>query len=144
MTDVIDRGLQAWKDRDVEAFAACYAEDAVLQGPGGLDVHGRDGARQFYSLWNEACPDNEIEITATYACGDVVVQEGIFHGTQTGNLMTPTGQAIPPTGQRMDGEYADVFKLAGDQIVSDRIYFDQMQLLMQLGLVPEPEAAAAG
>ena len=142
--EAVDRGLKAWHERDMEAFAGCYAEDAVLAAPGGMELHGRDGARQFFAMWNQACPDNRLEITSRYVDGDVLIEEGVFHGTQTGEMMTPTGMAIPPTGRTLSGDYADVFKLGdGGLIKSERLYFDQMQLLMQLGLVSEMEGAAA-
>jgi steroid delta-isomerase-like uncharacterized protein len=141
--EVVDRGLQAWRAGDADAFAACYSEDATLTAPGGMELHGRDGARQFMAGWREAFPDNEITIEREYESGSVVFQEGIFSGTHTGTLTSPDGQSIPATGRSLRAPYADVFEVQGDQVVSERLYFDQVELLTQLGLMPAPAASAS-
>jgi steroid delta-isomerase-like uncharacterized protein len=142
-SDVAEQGLQAWRSRDVEGFAATFAEDATLRAPGGMQLRGRDGARQFYSVWNEAVPDNDIKIERRHACGSVVVEQGVFGGTHTGNLAAPGGQVIPATGRSVSVPYVEVFDIEGDQVASTRLYFDQAELLTQLGLMPAPEGAAA-
>src|SRR6266487_3066425 len=132
--ELIERGLEAWRERDADAFSALYAEDAVFIGPGGMELHGPEGARQFMGIWTEAVPDNEITIDHEYTCGDsVVVQEGTFSGTHTGNLVSPDGEVIPPTGRSLKAKYADVFELDGELIKSERIYYDQVEMLTQLG-----------
>jgi ketosteroid isomerase-like protein len=140
---LIDRGLVAWRARDAEAFGGLYAADATITAPGGAVMQGPDGAKQFMGMWTEACPDNDITITHEYICGSVVVQEGIFSGTQTGTLMTPDGQSIPATGRSLRAPYIDVFETDGDHITSERLYFDQVEMLTQLGLMPAPAAAAS-
>jgi steroid delta-isomerase-like uncharacterized protein len=142
-SDVAERGLQAWRSRDAEAFAGVFAESASLTAPGGMELHGRDGAREFYRMWNEAMPDNEVTIERRHACGSVVVEQGVFSGTHTGNLATPDGQVIPATGRSASVPYVEVFDMENDQVASTRLYFDQVELLVQLGLMPAPEGAAA-
>ena len=140
---VTDRGLQAWRARDAEAFADCYAEDATIVAPGGVQLRGRDGAKQFFAIWSEGVPDNQITITHEYVCGSVVVQEAVFSGTHTGALMAPNGELIPATGRSLSAPYVDVFEIEGDRITSDRLYFDQLELLTQLGLMQAPAGAAS-
>ena len=139
-SEVLERGTQAWRARDPEAFASTYSEDAVMTGPGGMELHGRDGAKQFMAGWCEAVPDNDVEIVREHVCGSVVVQEGTFMGTHTGNLTAPDGQVVPPTGRSIRAPYVEVFELDGDHVVADRLYFDQVELLTQLGLMPAPAA----
>jgi ketosteroid isomerase-like protein len=140
---VTDRGLEAWRARDADAFAGCYAENATIVGPGGMELHGREGARQFIGMWIEGVPDNELTIAHEHVCGSVVVQEGIFSGTHTGNLVTPDGQVIPATGRSLRAPFADVFEIGGDRIKSERLYYDQVELLTQLGLLPAAAAATS-
>ena len=140
---VTDRGLQAWRARDAEAFAECYAEDATIMAPGGVELRGPDGAKQFLAIWAEGVPDNEITITHEYVCGSVVVQEGVFSGAHTGGLMAPSGEVIPATGRSFRASYTDVFEVEGDRITSERLYFDQVELLTQLGLMPDPSVATS-
>ena len=140
--DVTDRGLEAWRAKDAEGFAECYSDDATITMPGG-ELHCRDGARAFFATWHDGMPDNTVDITHEYEAGSVVIQEGIFRGTHTGTLMTPDGQSIPATGRSVEAAYCDVFEIDGDRITSERLYFDQVTLLTQLGLMPAPAAAAA-
>ena len=140
---VTDRALYAWRARDAEAFAECYAEDATIVAPGGVELRGPDGAKQFFAIWAEGVPDNEITITHEYVCGSVVVLEAVFSGTHTGGLMAPNSQVIPATGRSLSAPFAEVLEVEGDRITSDRLYFDQVELLIQLGLMPDPSVATS-
>ena len=139
--EVVDRGMEAWRAHDADAFASTYNDDARISAPGGMEARGPDGARMFMAMWNQAFPDNEISIAREHECGSVLVQEGTFSGTHTGNLTTPDGQTIPPTGRTVKAPYVDVFEIENDHVAAERLYFDQVELLTQLGLMPAPAAA---
>lgn len=141
-SEVLARSLAAWSARDADAFVQCFTEDAVITAPGGVELHGPDGARQFMSSWVDAMPDNEVEIKHEHLAGSVVVQEAIFRGTHTGNLVSPDGQVIPPTGRSTENDYVAVAVTEGDRIAAYRLCFDQVPLLTQLGLMPAPAPAA--
>jgi steroid delta-isomerase-like uncharacterized protein len=146
MTDpkeLVDRGLEAWRARDADAFSALYGQDSTISAPGGMELSGPDGAKMFMAGWNAAFPDNDIEVTSDHVCGSVVVQEGVFFGTHTGDLVTPDGQVIPATGKSVKAPYVDVFEVEGDIVKHERLYFDRLELLTQLGVVPEPATATA-
>ena len=134
--EIVDAGLAAWRARDIEAGAQLFAEDAVVSLPAGLELHGRDGFKMFYMVWTTAFPDNEITIHNEYVAGSTVVQEATFSGTHTGDLMTPDGQVIPPTGRKGNGRYCGIFTVEGDLVTRYALYFDQVELLTQLGLMP--------
>ena len=136
--EVVDRALQAWRARDANALAQCYATDAVLAASGGIEAQGPEGARMFFTAWSEAFPDNELTIDREYIAGSVLVQEGTFTGTHTGNLVAPDDTVIPPTGRRLSGPYVDIFVVEDGLITSDRLYHDRLDMLEQLGLIPEP------
>jgi len=140
---VTDRGLQAWRVRDAEAFGECYAEDATIVAPGGAELRGPNGAKQFLAMWADGVPDNEITVTHEYVSGSVVVHEAVFSGTHTGGLLSPNGQVIAATGRSLSAPFVEIFEVDGDRITSDRLYFDQLELLTQLGLMPDPAAAAS-
>jgi steroid delta-isomerase-like uncharacterized protein len=139
--EVVDRGLAAWRARDADAFAQCYGDDAEIVGPGGMLLRGQEGARQFFAGWMEAVPDNEVTIQTEYWTDSAVFQEAVFSGTHTGNLVSPDGQVIPPTGRRVSAPFADIFVVERDRIQSDHIYFDQVEFLTQLGLMPTATAS---
>ena len=133
--DLIDRSLKSWSARQFGEWSADYAEDAELTGPGGLTGRGRDIQQAFYSIWQDGFPDNQITNVRITEDGDRAVLEAVFEGTHTGVLKAPSGD-IPPTGQRVAIPFVGTYTLGGGQYTSFRLYFDQMDLITQLGLTP--------
>lgn len=133
--EVVDRTLQAWRARDADALAQCYAADAVISASGGIEARGPEGERMAFTGWSQAFPDNKITIDREYIAGSVVVQEGTFTGTHTGNLVAPDGTVIPPTGRRLSGPYVNIIVVEDGVITSDRLYYDRLDMLEQLGLI---------
>lgn len=136
--DVMDRLMTAMDAKDRETLAGCFAVDAVLRAPGQGDIRGRDViADYFFHFW-KAMPDVRYERLATYEAGDVAVVEGFVAGTNTGQLSLPTGGTLPATGRQVRVRSCDVATVGAGVITSHHAYFDQMELLGQLGLLPEP------
>jgi len=61
--------------------------------------------------------------------------ELFFQGTHTGDMMSPEG-TIPASGNKIDLRFADYFKVAGGRVTDHRTYWDQMQMMGQLGAGP--------
>jgi hypothetical protein len=72
---------------------------------------------------------------------DRVAVEGSFVGTFTETLDGPTGP-VPPTGRAFRVEFADFFQIRDGGVVAHRVYYDQVDFLGQLGLMPPPAAGA--
>ena len=53
-----------------------------------------------------------------------------------GVLASPAGE-IPPTNRRLTGRGVQALRVQGDAVVETQLYFDQVQLMTQLGLMPE-------
>jgi predicted ester cyclase len=51
---------------------------------------------------------------------------------------------IPPTGARIEVEALTVLRIENGRIAENWTVWDTLGLLRQLGVVPSPEAAAAG
>jgi ketosteroid isomerase-like protein len=60
--------------------------------------------------------------------------------THTGPFQTPQGE-VPPTGRTVVIDAVDVVTATDGKISSWRVYFDQMGILRQLGLLPAPASA---
>lgn len=142
--EIVDQSLAAWRARELEPGTQLFAEDAVLSLPGGAELFGQTGSQQFYVVWNTAFPDNEITIHREYVAGSTVIQEATFSGTHTGDLMTPGGQVVPPTGRRLSGRYVGIWTVDADHITCYALYFDQVELMTQLGLMPAMAGSTAG
>jgi predicted ester cyclase len=140
--EAFERGHDLFNSHEVDGLLELYADDAELKGPGGMSFRGKDAIAGFLRGWYQGFPDCRTESTNVIEAGDTIVEEGVFTGTHTGVFPTPMGD-IPPTGKRVEGNYVDVFEFRDGKLVSDRLIFDRMQLMEQLGLVPEPAGAGA-
>lgn len=135
--EVMDRLMTAMDAKDKEKLARCYAVDAVIQTPDQGEVAGREAiATYFFHFW-EAMPDVRYEQLATHQAGNVAIVEGFVAGTNTGPLSLPTGGTLPPTGRRVRVRSCDVARVEAGLISTHHAYFDQLELLGQLGLLPE-------
>lgn len=139
--EVMDRGVQAFNAHDRAADEALTAEDCVIEAPGNMVVRGKAACVDFTASWWEGFPDARITVERTYSDGDVGIQEGTFTGTQNGVFKTPAGD-VPPSGKSVVGKYINIVEARGDKAVRQRLLFDRLDLLEQLGLVPSAAATA--
>ena len=82
-------------------------------------------------------PDARLNLQSVVESGDTIAVEGTFTGTFTAPLRSPQGE-VPPTGRAINVPYADFFTVRDGRVVSHRVYYDQVQLGTQLGLMPAP------
>ena len=87
-----------------------------------------------------ACPDGRHTLTDVVEDGDRFAVEGTWTGTHTGPMAGPAGE-IPPTGRSVVLPFCGIAVRRGERIASVTVYLDQLTMLAQLGLVPEPADA---
>jgi len=132
--------VAAFNDHDESRIRELNAENAVFEAPGDVHVEGREATTQYAMAWLNAFPDARLNVKNEFASGDWVVQEFTFEGTHDGTLSGPAGE-IPATHRRLNGRGVQIFRVEGDAVVDTRLYFDQVQVLTQLGLMQEPAEA---
>jgi len=132
--------MEAFNAHDEERMRDLNAADTVFEGPGDVHIEGREGATQYAMGWLNAFPDGRITVHNELQAGEWVVQEFIFEGTHQGTLSTPAGE-IPATGRRLTGRAVQILRVTDGAVADTRLYFDQVQVLTQLGLMPEPATA---
>ena len=132
--------VAAFNDHDESRIRELNAENAVIEAPGDVHVEGREATTQYAMAWLNAFPDARLNVKNEFASGDWVVQEFTFEGTHEGTLSGPAGD-IPATHRRLNGRGVQIFRVEGDAVVDTRLYFDQVQVMTQLGLMPEPAPA---
>jgi uncharacterized protein (TIGR02246 family) len=75
-TDIVQAQLDAYNDRDLERFCACFTTDAVLADLNGPVAHqGIAGVRERYAKLFAEHPENRAELVSRVAVGDVVIDE---------------------------------------------------------------------
>jgi predicted ester cyclase len=130
--DVILKHIAAFNDRD--GAAEPWAADAELLAPG-VHANGRDEVLGFLGVFQEAFPDLRLEIKQLLTDGSFAAAEGTIAGTHNGVLHTPNGD-VAPTGRAVELPWASVYVTDGDTLKSEHLFFDQMDFLGQLGLLP--------
>lgn len=130
---VILRHVAAVNERD--SAADPWAAEAEMTAPGGAQVRGRDEILSFLGVFHEAFPDLRLELTQLLGDGPGAAAEGTLVGTHDGVLHTPGGD-VAPTGRAVTLRWAAVYATDGDELTSEHLFFDQMDLLGQLGLLP--------
>ena len=136
---VMDQLTAAIFGGDPRALARLYAEDAVVVTPDEGTITGREAIVAYFTGFIGAFPDAKFEPIAGYEDGDAAIDEGVVVGTHTEPLQTPIGP-VPPTGRQIHMRGCDVAVVRGDVVAEHRLYFDQMELLDQLGLVQQGPA----
>jgi predicted ester cyclase len=132
--------VDAFNAHDEDQIRELNAENGVIEAPGDVRIEGREGTTEYAMAWLRAFPDARITVHNELVDGDWVVQEFSFEGTHEGTLSSPNGD-IPATHKRLKGRGAQIFKVGGDVVTDTRLYFDQVQVMTQLGLMPEPATA---
>jgi predicted ester cyclase len=139
--DIAARWLQAFNAHDESAARALNASNIRFQAPGGVRLEGRDAVASYNEAWLNGFPDAWMTVENELVSGPWVVQECIFEGTHTGPFEGPAG-AIPATGRKVAGKCVQIGRYENGLATDVRLYYDQMELITQLGLMPEPAAAA--
>jgi predicted ester cyclase len=132
VTDVILKHIDAINDRDSDADP--WAADAELVAPGG-QASGRADVIGFLAVFQDAIPDLRLEVKKLLVDASAAAAEGTLRGTHDGVLRTPNGD-VPPTGRAVDLRWSAVYATDGDTLKSEHLFFDQMDFLGQLGLLP--------
>ena len=122
---------QIERDRDIVADDIVHVNAAIGT------VSGIEAFLAFASGFKQPFPDLHWDVREFIEGTDIVVVEGIFLGAITGPMVGPTG-TLPATGKRVELPVCDIWKVRNGRIVENRIYYDQVTFLGQLGLLNSP------
>jgi steroid delta-isomerase-like uncharacterized protein len=123
--EVQSRGNLALVD---ELVAGDYVGHTPLK-----EIHGPEGAKQFFSMLREAFPNMQVTVEDQIAEGDKVVTRWTGRGTHKGHF-----QGMPPTGRQMTMTGITIFRIAAGKLVEGWTNADMLGLMQQLGVVPVP------
>ena len=130
---------QALNTHDVAKMGALLAED-VMYWEANLPqpLKGRKAVQDHYRENWKAFPDASLRFTATVEGGDRIAGEGTWSATNKGPITMPGQPPVPATGKRAEGRFASVARVEKGKVKELNIYYDNMQFLAQLGLIPPP------
>lgn len=138
--EVGQRFVEAFNAHDEDRLRQLNSENTVFEAPGDIHIEGREAATQYAMAWLRAFPDARITVRNELVDGDWVAQEFTFEGTHEDTLSSPTGD-IAATHKGLKGRGVQVFRVEGDTVAETQLYFDQVQVMTQLGLMPATATA---
>lgn len=94
---------------------------------------GTEEVQGYYDDTRRAFPDQRNELLALHHADDAVLVEAVVRGTHRGPL-----RSLPPTGREFELPILAIFVFEGDDLVCERVYFDQTTVLRQLGIARDP------
>ena len=136
ITRFVEAAESAIAARDWEAYGGIFAEDLVMVTP---SLQGTTTGRQarYHVVQGimSPFPDGVVEVQRSFGQGDWACLEVLFTGTHTEPMPGPGGSEIPATNRAVKLPYCMVMKFR-DGLVSELYeYYDQLDLLTQLGLM---------
>jgi len=94
---------------------------------------GTEEVSGYYDDTRRAFPDQRNELLALHHADDAVLVEAVVRGTHRGPL-----RSLPPTGREFELPILAIFVFEGDSLICERVYFDQLTVLRQLGIARDP------
>jgi steroid delta-isomerase-like uncharacterized protein len=141
--DVVEASYRALNAGDLDGVMRDVDDTAIAWFSGqSAELRGKDQIRELIQGGLNAFPGYQMKITNIVESGDWVVVESRFTGTHAGPLVIPGG-SIPATGKTVEAPTVDVFEVRGGKIVTRRGYFDNLDVMTQLGLVPTGAATTS-
>ena len=113
---------------DTDRLGEVYAENVQYHGPGGEEVSGVEGMKQFTAPFLAAFSDMHIHVDEIPSIGDKVITRTTGHGTHTGELM-----GVPPSGNHMAAAGLSIMQIRDGKIVEEWEIFDLMHMMQQIG-----------
>jgi len=140
---LVNEATQALNDHDLEKFASLHDPNVEFTEPGRKGT-GREDFMATLKVLHAAFPDMRSTFENLLVEGDKAFFEAKLDGTQTGALRMPGGPEIPPTGKQVSMRAAVYVQQRGDKIVTSHLFQDRMELMEQLGIMPQAPASARG
>ncbi len=126
----VERRGRAWRDRNAEALAADYADDAVLDSPIMGKSVGREAIRLAYETYLAAFGELTVEREDLVIDGAQLVMVFKVTGTHTGSLF-----GIEGTGEKVALRGVSVWTVEHGKIAHERRLYDFTGFLVKVGVL---------
>ena len=95
------------------------------------DVVGIDSARAYYANYVTGFTNVKFTIKDVFGMGNKLVKHWNFKGTHIGVFF-----GIRPTGKPVDIDGVTLVRMENGKIAEERDFFDNLEFMQQLGLIP--------
>jgi len=118
---------------DLGAVDEYLADDFTDHDPPMGQFLGREGMRQAAAVFRAAFPDWHSDLDFLVEEGDLVVETFTASGTQQGEIF-----GVPASGRAVSLHGINIWRVRDGRITERWGRLDELGLLRQLGLVPQP------
>src|SRR5215510_697205 len=127
---VVREHMSSENRQDFTATLATFAHPRYELIATGQVFDGEEAVREYYATSRAAFPDQRNAIHAIHQTDDAVVVEFDLMGTHRGPFL-----GVAPTGRAFTCRMLAMFLFENDdRIVCERVYFDALTILRQLGI----------
>ena len=139
---LLERYVERYNAGDLDSCMELYAEDAVQGMPDGT-FEGRTAIRERLARELAAFSDVNFGFETYVEEDDSFADEWFFEGTHTGPFPLPDGTELPATGRRVAMKGMEYVKVRDGKIVVDNLYYDNLAIAAQFGLLPQAADATS-
>jgi steroid delta-isomerase-like uncharacterized protein len=134
---VVREHMEAENARDFDRTIATFGHPRYELVATGDVFDGDEAVRAYFAETRRAFPDQRNELVALHHADDAVIVEFDLVGTHLGPL-----RAMPPTHRAFRCRMSSHFVFEGERLVCERVYFDRLTIMAQLGLAHDTESVA--
>ena len=131
---ILSRIFEIMSQGNLADLDEVVAANVIDHNPEPGQAPGLEGVRQALTMWRVAFPDLEMVAEDMIAEGDKVVARLVMRGTNSGEFM-----GMPSTGKEVSITGVEIARIAGGKTVERWGQFDGLGMMMQLGLMAQPE-----
>ncbi|MEX2458974.1 MAG: ester cyclase [Actinomycetota bacterium] len=138
MGAALDAVINVWMQQDAgnyDGAAQWFHPDAEFTSRGEPIAGGLAEVRGYWSATRTSFPDLRRDVLDYVETADAIAVRVRASGTNTGPLTAAGNQQVPATGRAALWEGIDLIRLRDGKISAWHGMFDQLGLLVQLGLV---------
>jgi hypothetical protein len=128
----------AWNAQNWDVFRQRHSPDTAVYWPGqpeptrGRDAHQTESEEFFKSIQNHL-DNNPYKVM--FASGEWTCTIARWTGRMIGPVKGLDGKVHPPTNKPFDLEFCTVARWKDDEIVEEKLFYDQVGFLRQIGVL---------
>jgi steroid delta-isomerase-like uncharacterized protein len=131
---------EVFNQRNVDAIDELVHPKFTNHDPTPVASRDPESMKQFIHTITQAFPDHHHAIEDLIAEGDRVVMRCTLTATHQGRF--PSFLEMPPTGKSICQRQIHILRVRDGKVAEHWVVRDDLTMMQQLGLIPQPEMAA--
>jgi|LUME01.1.fsa_nt_gb ketosteroid isomerase-like protein len=128
--------FESFQAHDLDRWYQALADDFEASYPNARQGLSKEEALAYNQPFDKAFSDMQFEFSNSATSGDLTYTRWDADATHDGPLALGPDQVVPPTGKKISLPGVIMVKVRGDKIVREETYWNLVEMLTQLGLMP--------